>query len=308
MEVQGSEVAQQILSAGVPTTVETFGQETKPVQQESAQTSKTDNVDKPEQKQESKFDIIAKMERKLRKEREEIEARKKEIELSSQKYKQLEELDSTWEKNPLEFMEKKGWDFEKLNKFVMENGDPRHVDPMAKKLFEYENKFKELETKTEQKIRDAIEAKEKELMQKEQNMQLEMFKGEVKSFINQNKDKYEFVASEGDSGLGLVFDLIQTDVMNQLKSGKKENELKIMTMDDACEKVEKYLDSTLEKYLSLNKVKSKFGQKQEKLPEQVREKVTISDTFAARTNSQPMSEQDRVKQAIELVTRGVISN
>lgn len=304
--MEGSEIANQILSAGVPTSVETFGQQ-EAAPEASQEAPAQIPVDAQKNQPENKFDIIAKMERKLRREREELEARRKDMDSSSKKYKDLEELDSTWEKNPLEFMEKKGWDFEKLNKFVMENGDPRHVDPMAKKIFEYEKKFADLEKSTEEKIKLAIEAKEKEMSKKEADMQVEMFRGQVKSFIDQNASEYEFIASEGDSGLGLVFDLIQTDVVNQLKSGKNEKDLKIMPMKEACEKVEKYLDSTLEKYLQLNKVKSKFGQKQEKMPEQSQKRTTISDDFAARTTSQPMSDQDRVKQAIELVTRGVIN-
>ena len=106
-----------------------------------------------------------------------------------------------------------------------------------------------------------IKSTEEKYTQKEQEQQIQQFKYQIKDLISSEKDTYEFINAE-ENGIDLVYDVIYTDLMNQKKAMEEEGaegELKMMDIKDAAEKVESYLDKSYQKYLNLNKVKSKFS-------------------------------------------------
>ena len=247
------------------------------------------------------FAKLTKLERKLREERENFGKEKLTYEEKLKKLQELESNDSLWEQNPLEFMKKKGWDYEKLSKHVLSSMSDEDLDPIAKLQKQYDARMKEMETSTESRIKAAIEAKEKEYATKNQQAEITRFKSGVKDYVAQNKEKYELINKEGDEGYNTVFDIIQGDLVNQVNAGIEEKDLKMMTYEQACDKLESYLDSQLDSILSLNKVKSKLGQK-------LQNPRTITNEFSPRTGNTHTTEQERVEAAKRLVESGFLHN
>ena len=264
----------------------------------------TETTAAPQQDQGSlheNFAKLTKLERKLREERENFGKEKLTYEEKLKKLKDLEEGESLWDQNPLDYMKKKGWDYEKLSKHVLSSMSDDDLDPIAKLQKQYESRIKEVESGTEKRIREAIESKEKEYATKNQQAEIQRFKSGVKDYVSQNKDKYELITKEGDEGYNTVFDIIQGDLVNQVNAGTEEKDLKMMTYEQACDKLEAYLDTQLDSILSLNKVKSKLGQK-------LQNPRTITNDFSPRTGNTHSTEQERVEAAKRLVESGFLHN
>lgn len=246
------------------------------------------------------FDIIAKMERQLKQRESEWKSKEQKLAEYEARMKEFEGFDE----NPFAILQKKGWDMEKLNKLAIEKLGDEELDPVARRFKQMEELMAKKDQEFEQKIQERISAKEKELQEKEQSYQVEIFKRDLKNHVSSKKEEYEFVNTHPD-GMDLVFDVIFTDLQRQQEAG---SEVKLMDFDTAAQKVEAYLDGEASKYLSLNKVKSKFRPDSPDLsaylkPEEPR---TITPTQVPKSAKDPsqLSEQERMQLAIEGIKTG----
>ena len=296
--VQG--IASQILS-------ETPSQSTAPVtatteESTGQQTTGTEGASVPDF--DSRFGVLTKMERKIK----ETEARLREQEKGygekDKKLAEMEEFMKLFEENPLEALKKKkGWGLQELNEFAVQHSDADDLDPVARIHKTHAEKMAELEKKLMSEMEAKIKAKEEEISAKDRDRQVVEFKGNLKSFLAENKDAYEFIHAEED-GPEEVFNLIYEDVQRQITEGVEAESLKVMEFKDAADKVEAFLDKTYSKYLSLNKVKSKFQTGNEQLVSFITNKskeepTTLTSSFSPKSKPQDqLSAEERKQQAV----------
>lgn len=252
-----------------------------------------------------RFELISKLERKVKTREQELSARQKELEERSSKYKELEELAPLLESNPLEVLRRKGWDMEKLNKFAMENLGEDELDPVAKRFKELESTLSTKEKEWEEKLQKAIEAKEQEIAQKQNEYQIKEFKQGIKSFLDQNRDEFELLASQPEAN-ELVYEVIYEDVLRQQKAGKED--IAPMEFKAAAERLEKYLDAQLEPLLKSKKIQSRFTKTDswmDKLAAQSAPATINNDmTPQSSISASELSDAERLELAIKKLKEG----
>lgn len=268
----------------------------------------------PEQTEQSgandpRFALLAKMERKLREKETGYSAKEKEWGEKEKKLSEYEELIKLMDENPIEAIKKrKGWGLQELNEFAVQHTSEEDLDPVANMTKSFQAKMEELKKSLTEEFEGKIKAKEEEYSKKDYDYQINSFKAEVKGFLSGNKDDYELINAltkedDGADGTELVYDVIYTDVIKRKEEG--EEDLTPMTFKEAADKVEAYLDGKMQKYLNLNKVKSKFTPSDKfdlgSLVSQSKPR-TLNSEFATQSKSlDQLSPEERKKQAEDLV-------
>lgn len=299
--VQG--IAGQILS-------ETPSQPSAPVsagteESQEAQTPKQSHEGKEVPDFDSRFGVLTKMERKLKEEQARIKEQEKSWGDKLSKLEELEKFSKLFEENPLEALKlKKGWGVQEFNEFAVKHSTDEDLDPVSKLTKNFQTQLDELRSKMTEEFEGKIKAKEEEITAKDRERQVIEFKSELKSFLAENKNDYEFIHAE-ENGAEEVFNLIYEDLQRQIKENQEsgeEKELQIMSIKDASDKVEAFLDKTYSKYLSLNKVKSKFQSGSEDLGRFIvksQEPTTLNSSFSPKSKPmEQLSPEERKQQAI----------
>lgn len=288
-----SDIASQILGAPAAQ-AETASEQSAPVEGQAQPTPG--------------LDVIAKMERRLKMKEQEFSQREQQFQEMQRKLAEYEPMMGELEKNPFAVLGKKGWDLEKLNKHALETMGDDELDPVARRLKQIEDTFAAKDKEWETKLQEAIKAKEEEFSKRDQEYQVQIFKKNLAAHIAQNKDKYEFVATHPD-GQELVYDVIFTDLQRRAEAGEPADQLAPMDLDAAAEKVEAWLDAEASKYLSLNKVKSRFGGEGVDWASALSKSEapkTISNAIRPQSSINPaqLSEAERIQLAVEGLKTG----
>lgn len=253
-----------------------------------------------------RFNVLAKMERKLKEQEGQFKSRSKEWEEKERRLTELEEFERLMDENPLEALKrKKGWGIQEFNEFAVKHSDDEDLDPVAKITRDYEDKMAKLREELTQTMDERIKSKEEEIHKGNQERQIIEFKAGIKGFLSENKDEYEFIMTE-DGGHEAVFDLIYQDIQKQQQDGTPDNELRIMDIKEAADKIEAFLDKSYSKYLSLNKVKSRFGANDNpfaQITKSAEEQFnTLNSSFSTKSKTaSELSKEERERAAIELV-------
>lgn len=266
-------------------------------QPEATETQSTNDFD-------AKFKALAAMERKMRQEKDGMSSREKEWEEKSKKLTEYEEMMKLMDENPIEAIKKrKGWGLQEINEFAVKNSSDEDLDPVAQITKNYETKMEQMKKELMDEFENKIKSKEEEYSKKDYEYQINQFKSSISTFLAENKETFEFVNAYGQEGESLVYDVIYTDVMKRKEMG--EEDLTPMSLKDASEKVEAYLDSQHQKFLSLNKVRSKFTSSDKfdlgSLGAQSQPR-TLNNSFTPKSQSlDQLNPTERKKQAEDLV-------
>ena len=267
---------------------------------------------KPEETASAKFSALAKKEKAIVKRDQEIKAkeqafaeREAKITAREASIKASEEL---WEKDIFKALETRlnlapGTGYQKLTDLVLEGKSvaPESQDPVvvAKKTIE--------QFKAEQKARDderlANEKKAKEEAELKQKQELEQaweaYNNEVNEFVKSNADDYELINTYSQQAL-----IAQT--VDEFYNANK----KVLSVKEAADMVESYLESEAKKALATKK----FGSSLKKDSGEPKAEAKKEDAPAAKTltNSMqptsasvlpPQSEQDRMRRAMAALER-----
>lgn len=295
MQMQG--IASQILSE-TPSQENATSQATESSEKQTVQSS-TGDFDQ-------RFSVLAKMERKLKEQEGQFKSRSKEWEEKERRLQELEEFERLMDENPLEALKKKkGWGIQEFNEFAVKHTDDDDLDPVAKITRDYEDKMAKLREELTQTMEEKIKSKEAEIQKGHQERQVVEFKAGIKSFLAENKNEYEFIMAE-DGGHEAVFDLIYQDIQKQQEDGVPDHELRIMDIKEAADKIEAYLDKSYSRYLSLNKVKSRFGANDNPFAQitQSTEQSfnTLNSSFSTKSKTaSELTKEERERAAIELL-------
>jgi hypothetical protein len=267
----------------------------------------------PQNDFDSKFAALAKMERKMREKESNFGSKEKEWEEKSKKLSEYETFMKLMDENPLEAIkQKKGWGLKEINEHAVSTQSDEDLDPVAQLTKNFQDQMAKLKESLSTDFDSRIKAKEDEYSQKDYDRQIQDYKHGIKDFLNENKDAYEFTLTE-ENGMDLVYDVIHTDLMNQKKNMDDggEGELKMMDIKDAAEKVEAYLDKSYQKYLSLNKVKSKFKSSEPDLSQFITQSQpkTLNNSFTPKSqSSDSLTADERRMEAERLVQSWMTRN
>jgi DNA-binding protein H-NS len=254
-----------------------------------------------------RFELISKLERKVKTREQELSARQKELEEKAQRYGKYEEVEGIIKTNPLQALKQMGWDgdMETLNRWAMENLGEDELDPVAKRFKEIESTMSAKEKEWEEKLAKAIEAKEQEISQKQNEYQIKEFKQGIKSFLSENKDTFELLAAQKEAD-NLVYELIYEDVLRQQQAGKED--ITPMKFKSAAEKLENYLDAQLEPLLKSKKIQSRFTKTDswmDKLAAQSAPATINNDmTPQSSISAEELTQAERMELAIKKLKEG----
>ena len=238
------------------------------VNQEAAEPQEESNEFKDlEQPQDSEFDRkFAALSRK------EKALRERELELE-RKYGSKEKelpLERRIRSNPLKALEELGLDYDKLTELALNDG--RLTPDMQIKLMreELENDYKEKFNSLEERLN----AKEKMEEEAKYDAVKQGFVGEIESFINENKNDFEYVAH--NEATDVVYDVIEE---HYNETGR------ILDIKEAVQAVESYLEEEAEKLLNLGKVKNRLTSMRDEYERPQRQsQTTLSNAHSAQAN------------------------
>lgn len=255
----------------------------------------------------SKFAALAKKEKAIVKRDQEIKAREatfaqREAAIAEREAR-VKAFETLVETNPLEAMEKYNVTYQKLTDMILSGKttvEKKPEDPIevAKKIAEdLRKEFTEKET-----AREAAAKKAQEEAAAQQKAELEkayaQYRDEVNVFTKQNADKYEMIN---------IFD--QQELVIDTVNGYYEKHNRVLSVQEACDMVEAYLDSEFQKAQKAKKFAGKSTatettstKKEENKPAS----KTLSNSMTGQATSKlpAVSEQDRMKRALAALSGG----
>lgn len=255
----------------------------------------------------SKFSALAKKEKAIVKRDQEIKAKEtayseREAKLAEReaKIKQSEEL---WDTDVFKALELRGYDYTKLTNLMLEGktAAPGETDPvkLAKKTIEdfkaEQKKLQEETAATTKKAQEALELKQKE----ELEAAWENYNNEVNEFVTSNPDTYELINLYGQQAL----------IAQTVDEFYKENK-RVLSVKEAADLVESYLESEAKKALSSKKFGSETKGK-ESAPKKSESEEQPKITKTLNNSMQPtaasvlpaQSESDRMRRAMAALER-----
>lgn len=275
----------------------------EPVKESGGVDAKQVETPKPtEEPLSAKFAALTKKEKAIVKRDQELKARdvsfaEREAKIAEREAK-IKESESLWDTDPLKALELRGYDYTKLTSFMLDGKLPaQETDPvkLAKKTIE-DFKREQAEEKTKQETaskKAAEEAKAKE--EAELTAAWEAYNTEVNAFVAKNTDDYELINTYSQQHL------IGETVDEFYKINKK-----VLSIKEASDMVEKYLESEAQKALKTKK----FGGKASAPTAEKKEAVvpatkTLTNSMQPTSASTlpPASEQDRMKRAMAALDR-----
>lgn len=233
-----SEVASQILDSK-PTEPAIVESTTQPAQTPEAKIN-------PEEKVSSKMEILIRREA-AAVQRERL-AKDKEAEIEA-KLAKIRDFESA-KGNSKKALELLGLDYNELTQSLLKDGEiPPEVQ--IKKVEERFDTFLKSQEEAEQK-RLSDQAREAEA---KETKVIHDFKSEITTYLSDNKSRYELIDFEGHQDT--VFDVIDEHYNRTLNPETGIG--KIMTIAEAADKVEEFLEKKYERSKDLSKVKTLFG-------------------------------------------------
>ncbi len=242
---------------------------------------------KPEEKKEdrlsSRFAALNKLDRTVKEREKAIVQREQTISEKEKKYAEWERIEKGAQADPFAVLKLLGIDLNTLNeKWLVE----QTISPQDKKLSEVEERIAaferekaEYEVQSQaQKVKEATAAYFKSLNQ-----------------IVQSNDQFELIRQNGEEGINEVITL-QTDYLKEYG--------KMLDDQEALDLVEKAYEDEAKKYVSAKKIKSLFGQDEQKKSVKLSETKTLTNEQTTKVPSagdKPLSEEERYARALAVL-------
>lgn len=264
-----------------PVVTEAIKTEPTAPEQAPAQAAPAIETPKEEKKEETlspRFAALARKEKYLTKQAQEMKAMKAELDAKLAQIKEWEGIS-----NPLEALKKKGFSYEDVTNYVLND---QKLTPELEVKGMKEQMTKWMQEQESKQTQSQAEAKAK--AEAEMQKTIENFKNQVNEFVTQNADKYELINLHEQQEM--VFATIE-EYYN--KTGK------IMTNTEASDLVESYLEEQIDKSLKTKKLQSKLAPKvEEKNVKEPSKTITNIPTSAAPSMLPVKTENDRLKRAL----------
>lgn len=244
-----------------------------------------------------------------------LEAKLKAIEEREGKINEFE----TKRKNPKEALSLLGLTYDEITQAQLNDGElPPQVE--IKKLREEIEAYKtaQAQEKDHEKERALSEAKTQ--AEAQEKKAIESFRSDINQYLTDNSARYELI--QYDNNQDLVFDIIdehynrtQAHAQKRFDLGEITEDLvvgKVMSIKEAADKVEEYLEQKYSKAKELSKIKTLWGaipKETQKLlakpeinkpqtPPRTLTNQLSANALAPKSQTKAMSDQERVQKAI----------
>ncbi len=204
------------------------------------------------------------------------------------KLRELDELD----KDPVTVLGRRGWDIDK----IAEKFSSQHEPIAGEEKKSLYSKLDEMQAYIKKMEGDLTQRDERQLEERRSQVKNRLY-ADMKSEASKDPDKYELVDKE--DAYDTVFQLMDDHYQ---KSGKA------LSVQEAMEQVENYLDSEYSKRLKYKKIMSKFSRQDEEFlepePQQEYRPSTLtnnlSQTIPPQSN-RPLTREESLRRAATLI-------
>jgi hypothetical protein len=250
-----------------------------PVEEPSVEAPKEEAAKTEEDKKfAAKFAALARKEKAQRIKDQQLAAKEKQLE---DRIKELEDklnakpaeapkksLEDRLFENPFEALAEAGLDYENLTKTALNDGKLPVEIQMKRMQIQMQRDFdakleaiqKSLSEKEEMTKKEREEAAKKQ-EETQQSEILGNFKRSIAEMVDQKKEDLQLIAQEGEYGVDLIYSEIAADAQRQKEELGEgfEDEIKIMSIEEAASKVEERLLNKARDYTKLSKIQGLFA-------------------------------------------------
>lgn len=256
---------------------------------------------KKEEPLSAKFAALAKKEKAVVKLREEVKAKEAAISAReaaiAEREAKIKEAEQLFDTDPFAALEKRGYTYQKLTDMILSGKttvEKKPEDPVevAKRIADdLRKEFAEKEKAREEAAKKAQEEAKKK-QEEELAAAYEQYRGEVAAFVEQNSDQYELINMYGQQEL--VIDTV---------NGYYETHKRVLSVKEACDMVESYLDEEAKKVFAAKKYKKQQEEAKPATPKKEEPKApskTLSNNMTPTMASTlpAKSESERMKRAL----------
>lgn len=244
-----------------------------------------------------RLSILAKKEKGLLTRQQEIQQRLREIEEKDKKFKDWEDNESLFEKNPTEYFKKKGKSFEEIQQKMLESMQDEDLDPIQKQIKELQQKLASKDDEMKKILNETLSERDKKKQESELEEQSKYYNQELKKHISSKGEEYDLINTFEASDE--VFNVIKNVYLKTSESGSP----RLMSFDEACNLYEKKLEELVQGMKKSSKVSKIFGASSEEDPfGQVSGQTTLDDSFSQSSSNSPdyKTEHERLKAAAKL--------
>ena len=243
----------------------------------------------------NRFAFLAKKEAAIVRQRQELKAQfdalnsqKSELDKLRSEIDQVKGRKASYRSNPLAALEDAGLSYKELTDFIL-NNNTVSTESQIKAL---QDKIDEVEQARQREAKERDEYSKRQAAEREVQVIAE-FKNEISNFISSKKDDYELTNLYESSDL--VYDTVEAYF---------EKTSKVLSIPEACQLVETYLEKQVEKSLQTKKLGQKFQRPAEetiaKSDPQAPRRTLNNQTYTSSTPSMvsPKVENDRMSRAL----------
>lgn len=210
----------------------------------------------------------------------------KEAELES-KLARITEFESV-KANPKKALEFLGLDYNELTQSILKDGETTPEIEIKRLREDLETQKRSQEADKERQLQDAKRATEAQELKAVSD-----FKGEINTYLKDNASRYELISFEAQQEL--VFDVIDEQYTRTIDPETGAG--KVMSIAEAADKVEEYLEKKYLKSKDLNKVKALWGnipkEAQKQLLKQETKPSQPPKTLTNQLSASPMKKDTR---------------
>lgn len=258
----------------------------------------------PQQVPQQDDKLASKLEILLKRERDAVDrerlAKQKEIEIE-EKLKRITEFDSS-KTNPKKALELLGLSYDELTQSLLNDGS---IPPEAQ-VRKLEEKFEQYKSEQE-KTEDARRAQAQKDSEAQEQRVIGEFKGQINQYLKDNLTRYELIQFEEQQEL--VYNVIDEHYTRTTDPDTGIG--KVMSIQEAADKVELWLEGKYERSRGVNKIKTLWSmlpkaaqaqvEKQAKTGEPTKPRATLTNQLTAtpaQPRKVPISDEERVQRAI----------
>jgi len=207
----------------------------------------------PPKKSASDFATAARREKDLRdkvvKAQNEMAAREQALKQREAQLSDLEGLRASAKKNPQAWLKAAGLSYDEITQDVLSGGKLTPEDVLK----QADAKIEAYKQEQEQKLRQMVEQEQKQI-QTQRDQALAKFRADCNAFP-ESSTKHELLKAFPASG-GLMYELVATDVQQQVAEGKQPV---AMTMEAAADRIEEWLEEHVSDMAKLEKIQKRLG-------------------------------------------------
>jgi hypothetical protein len=251
----------------------------------------------PDDKISSKLEVLMRREREAM-DRERLAKEKEET--LQEKLKRIEEFESL-KSSPLKALEALGLNYDEISRTVLQDGQ-LPPDVQVKRV---EEKFESYKAEQE-KAKEEAKLQEQKRAEEQEQQVITSFKSDITTYLKDNSARYELIKFEEQEDL--VFNVIDEHYKRTLDPESGVG--KVMSIKEAADKVELWLEQKYERSRSVNKIKGLWGMLPKAIQEQAQKPTSAMQTQKPRTLTNnisatpapikrvPVSDEERIQRAI----------